>query len=74
MTAFIAHPTRPEIAASTGVILSYDSASALLDCYNQVLSPMPMEPWPVFLPPVQEAIANRASLHAALLQCAGRAR
>lgn len=69
MTTFVAHPTKPEIAASTGVVLSRESASQLLDAYNSVLSPMPMTPWPAFLPPVQETIANRASLHSALLQC-----
>lgn len=68
MIAFKADCGKRLVVAPSGVAMSYDAGSALLSAYNELLSPIPLAPWPAFLEPVEETIAARASLHAALIE------
>lgn len=57
-----------------GVSLSFEAGKQLLDAYNAILSPIPMNPWPAFLPPLHVVIQERSELHQGLSEIMAKGR
>jgi hypothetical protein len=64
-------PDKREVLFSNGIVLTEAAAHALHRCHKAVLRPLPMNPWPPFLPPVEAVRTTARSLYEALRELKG---